>query len=332
MCTGLVEGVLGLPVASRLGGSVHFFIFDLVKILIVVSLMIFAVSYLRSYFHPRKAKALLERVQGPNAHLAAALLGIVTPFCSCSTVPIFIGFVEAGIPLGVTFSFLVTSPIVNEAAFAILIASFGWKIAVVYAAMGVCIGVGCGMLIARLKPEKYLEPDALSGAAYDRVGPAMKQRERLAFARRHLAGILLRIWPFLVAGIGVGAVIYGWVPDLSACCNIPPGDMDTAGYGPGTVLVARILTSDQPLSVLLAVLFGIPFYSSALGTIPVAEALIGKGVGLGTALAFMMAVTALSLPEMILLRKVMKPRLIVLFAGTAAAGILLVGLFFNLVI
>ncbi|NNJ70581.1 MAG: permease [Kiritimatiellales bacterium] len=310
LITKLVEGAFGMSVETQLGSSIHFFFYDVVKILILLSVMIFGISYLRSYFQPQKTKELLERIHGPKAHLAASLLGIITPFCSCSSVPIFIGFVEAGIPLGVTFSFLVTSPIVNEAAFAILLAAFGGKVAVTYAVMGVLIGVVSGMIIGRFNPEKYLEAEAFKGEGFNKIRPDMKQKERLAYAGEHTIDILKRIWIYLLIGIGIGAAIHGWAP----------GD-----------ILAKYAGSDNPLSVIIAVLCGIPLYSNALGTIPIAEALIGKGVGLGTALAFMMAVTALSLPEMVMLRKVMKPRLIGTFVATAAIGILLVGWMFNLI-
>jgi uncharacterized membrane protein YraQ (UPF0718 family) len=304
----LVEDVFGLSIETHLGSSVHFFLFDVVKILILLSLMIFVIAYLRSYFQPQKTKAMLERIHGIKAHIAAALLGIITPFCSCSSVPIFIGFVETGIPLGVTFSFLVTSPIVNEAAFAVLLASFGWKVAFTYAAMGVLIGVVSGVIIGKCKPEAHLEEDVFQGEAFNKLKPDMSQQERLAYATRHVADILKQIWLYLLIGIGIGAAIHGWAPEE---------------------ILAKHAGSDNPLSVVIAVLCGVPLYSNALGTIPIAEALIGKGVGIGTALAFMMAVTALSFPEMVLLRKVMKPRLIVIFVATATMGILLVGWMFN---
>ncbi|MEA2067695.1 MAG: permease [Verrucomicrobiota bacterium] len=287
----------------------HFFFYDVIKILILLSLMIFGISYLRSYFQPQKTKEMLERIRGTKAHVAASLLGIITPFCSCSSVPIFIGFVEAGIPLGVTFSFLITSPIVNEAAFVILLAAFGWKVAFTYAAMGVLIGVVSGMVIGRFSPEKHLEKEAFEGEAFNKLRPDMTQRERLAYAGEHTADILKRIWLYLLIGIAIGGAIHGWAPEE---------------------ILSKYAGSDNPLSVVIAVLCGVPLYSNALGTIPIAEALIGKGVGLGTALAFMMAVTALSVPEMVLLRKVMKPRLIATFVATATIGILLVGWMFNL--
>ena len=309
LVTALVEGGFGLDVESRLGGSVHFFFYDTVKILILLSGMIFVISYLRTYFQPAKTKVMLEKIHGPKAHIAASLLGIITPFCSCSSVPIFIGFIEAGIPLGVTFSFLVTSPIVNEAAFAVLWAAFGWKVAVTYAAMGVVIGVVSGMIIGRFKPENHLEPEVFSGEGFNKTKPDMSQKERMAFAGEHVWDILKKIWIYLLIGIGIGSAIHGWAPED---------------------ILAKYAGSDNPFSVVIAVLAGIPLYANAIGTIPIAEALIGKGVGLGTALAFMMSVTALSVPEMVLLRKVMKPRLIAIFVGTAAFGILLVGWMFNL--
>lgn len=309
LVTKFVEAVFKVSVESQLGSSVHFFFYDTIKILILLSLMIFIISYLRSYFQPQKTKALLERIHGPKAHFAASLMGIITPFCSCSSVPIFIGFIEAGIPLGVTFSFLVTSPIVNEAAFAILLASFGWKVAVTYVVMGVLIGVISGMVIGKFKPEKYLEEEVFKGDAFNKLRPDMKQKERLAYAAEHVVDILKRIWLYLLIGIAIGGAIHGWAPEE---------------------ILSKYAGSDNPFSVVIAVLCGIPLYSNALGTIPIAEALIGKGVGLGTALAFMMAVTALSVPEMVLLRKVMKPRLIAVFVMTATVGILIVGWMFNI--
>jgi uncharacterized membrane protein YraQ (UPF0718 family) len=305
----LVEGVFNIPVDSQLGSSIHFFFYDTVKILILLSLMIFIISYLRSYFQPQKTKAMLEKIHGIRAHIAASLLGIITPFCSCSSVPIFIGFIEAGIPLGITFSFLITSPIVNEAAFAILLASFGWKVAVTYAGMGIIIGVVSGIIIGKFNPEAYLEKETFAGNGFNKVRPDMSQKERFAYAGEHVVDILKRIWIYLLIGIAIGGAIHGWAPED---------------------ILSKYAGSDNPLSVVIAVLCGIPLYANALGTIPIAEALIGKGVGLGTALAFMMAVTALSVPEMVLLRKVMKPRLIVIFVATATIGILIVGWMFNL--
>lgn len=309
LITLFVEGVFKTPADSPLGSSLHFFFYDTIKILILLSMMIFIISYLRSWFQPQKAKEMLTHVKGVKANIAASLLGIVTPFCSCSSVPIFIGFVEAGIPLGITFSFLITSPIVNEAAFAILLASFGVKIALTYVVAGVTIGVVSGLIIGGVKPEAYLEAAAFNGEAFNKLKPEMKQKERLAYAAEQTGGIIRRVWIYLLIGIGIGAAIHGWAP---------------------ADFLAQYAGDDKPLSVLIAVVCGVPLYANALGTIPIAEALIGKGVGLGTALAFMMAVTALSVPEMVLLRNVMKPRLIAVFIATAAGGIIIVGLLFNL--
>ncbi|VGO17385.1 Putative two-component membrane permease complex subunit SMU_747c [Pontiella desulfatans] len=309
LMTLLVENGFHLSRETHVGESVHFFFYDTVKILILLSVMIFLISYLRTFFQPQKTKALLEKIHGPKAHVAASLMGIITPFCSCSSVPIFIGFIEAGIPLGVTFSFLVTSPIVNEAAFAVLWAAFGWKVAFTYAGMGVVIGVVSGMIIGRFKPEGHLEEEVFNGEGFNKTKPDMTQKERLAYAGEHVREIIKKVWIYLLVGIAIGAAIHGWAPEE---------------------ILAKYAGSDNPLSVVIAVLCGVPLYANALGTIPIAEALIGKGVGLGTALAFMMAVTALSVPEMVLLRKVMKPRLIAIFVATASIGILIVGWMFNL--
>lgn len=304
----MVEGWFGLAVESRLGGSLHFFFYDTIKILILLSVMIFSISYARSYFQPEKTKAMLEKIHGIRAHFAASLLGIITPFCSCSSVPIFIGFIEAGIPLGVTFSFLVTSPIVNEAAFVVLWAAFGWKVAATYMVMGVLIGVVSGLVIGRFDPKKHLNPELFDQEGFNKIRPDMNQKERLAFAAEHVRDIIKRIWIYLLIGIAIGGAIHGWAPEE---------------------ILAKYAGPGNPFAVFVAVLCGIPLYANAIGTIPIAEALIAKGVGMGTALAFMMAVTALSVPEMVLLRKVMQPRLIAVFVATAAIGILIVGFLFN---
>jgi hypothetical protein len=240
----------------------------------------------------------------------ASLLGIVTPFCSCSSVPIFIGFVEGGVPLGLTFSFLITSPIVNEAAFAILLAAFGWKIALIYVATGVVVGVVGGLIIDKLKMEKHVEEYVYEIQSVDSDPEEMNFKKRVSFAWQNTLSIIKRIWIFLLIGIGIGAAIHGWVP---------------------TDFLAKYAGPNNPFAVIVGVIAGIPLYSNALGTIPIAEALIGKGVGIGTALSFMMAVTALSLPEMILLRKVIKPKLITAFVIITGIGIILTGYLFNLI-
>lgn len=306
--TWFVERVWGFPVDSRVGSSLHFFFYDTIKIIILLALMIFAISYIRSYFPPERTKKILERFKGVKGNIMASLLGIVTPFCSCSSVPIFIGFIEAGIPLGVTFSFLITSPIVNEAAFAVLIASFGWKVALLYVITGVIIGVTGGIFIGRLRMEQEVEEYVYSIKSGEVELERLTFRERIDFALDNVRDIVKRVWLYLLIGIGVGALIHGWAP---------------------APLIAKYAGPDNPFAVFLVVVLGIPLYSNALGTIPIAEALIYKGVGIGTALAFMMAVTALSLPEMILLRKVIKPKLIAAFVAITGTGIILVGYFFN---
>ena len=308
LTTILVENIFGIEVKSALGGSIHFFIYDSIKIIILLSLMVFAISYIRSYFPPERTKKILEKFPGVTGNIMASLLGIVTPFCSCSSVPIFIGFVEAGIPLGVTFSFLITSPIVNEAAFAILLAAFGWKIALAYVITGVVVGIVGGIVIGAFHMESSVEDYIYKLQTQDIELGHQSQRERLVFARDNVRDIVKRIWLFLLIGIGLGAIIHGWAP----------AELLTKYAGP-----------DNPFAVLVAVVSGVPLYSNALGTIPIAEALIAKGVGIGTALSFMMATTAISMPEMILLRKAIKTRLIAMFLTVTAVGIVFVGYLFN---
>lgn len=304
----LVENVFGISMETQLGGSVHFFIYDTIKIIILLGIMIFIISYIRSYFSPEKTKKILEKFGGITGNIMASLLGIVTPFCSCSSVPLFIGFVEAEIPIGVTFSFLITSPIVNEAAFAILLASFGWKIAVVYVITGVVVGVIGGILIGSLHLEDQVEEYVYQIKMGDSEIEELDRKQRIDFAIQNVKDIIKRVWIYLLIGIGIGAVIHGWAPET---------------------ILSKYAGPNNPLAVIVAVIVAIPLYSNALGTIPIAEALIMKGVGIGTALAFMMATTALSLPEMILLRKVIKPKLIAVFVAITGVSIILVGYMFN---
>ncbi len=308
LVTQLVEVIFKMDASSGIGSSVHFFIYDVIKILILLSIMIFIISFIRSYFSPEKTKRILTHFGGAKANIMASTLGIVTPFCSCSSVPLFIGFVEAGIPLGVTFSFLITSPIVNEAAFAILLASFGWEIAVIYVITGVLVGIFGGLLIGKLKMEKYVEEYVWKMQMNATVELESSFKDRLNYAFEQVQTIIKKIWLFLLIGIGIGAAIHGWAPED---------------------LLVKFAGPNNPFAVVMAVILGIPLYSNALGTIPIAEALIYKGVGLGTALAFMMAVTALSFPEMVLLRKVIKLKLILTFVIITGTGIILVGLLFN---
>jgi len=304
----LVEKVFRLEMGTRLGESVHFFFYDVIKIVILLSIMIFLITYIRSYFPLEKTKKIIEKFGGFTAHVIASLLGIVTPFCSCSSVPLFIGFVEAGIPIGVTFSFLITSPIVNEAAFVVLLGAFGWKIAGLYVVTGVIVGIVGGVIIRFLKMEKQVEEYVYKMKAGSVAVETMNQKQRIDFAKDHVLEIVKNVWIYLLIGIGIGALIHGWAP---------------------ADLLAKYAGPNNPIAVIIGVLFGIPLYSNALGTIPIAEALINKGVGIGTALSFMMAVTALSLPAMILLRKVIKPKLIAAFVVITGIAIIIVGYIFN---
>ena len=310
LITLLVENVFNIPINTRLGGSIHFFFYDSIKILILLFIMIFLISYIRSYFSPEKTKKILSKFNGIKGNFLASLMGIVTPFCSCSSVPIFIGFVEAKVPLGLTFSFLITSPIINEAAFVILLSLFGWKISLLYVITGVLIGTFGGLIIGKLKMEKYLDPSISEIKVGELDNQVLTKKERLSFALENVKDIIKRIWIFLLIGIAIGAAIHGWVPED---------------------FLVKYAGENNPFAVLIGVLAGIPLYSNAIGTIPIAEALIQKGVGIGTALSFMMAVTALSFPELVLLKKVMKPKLIITFVVITGIGIVLTGYLFNYV-
>lgn len=304
----LLENWFAVDTATGLGAALHFFIYDIIKILMLLSTMIFLISYVRSYFPPDKIKKTIGHISGIKGHLFASILGVISPFCSCSTVPLFIGFVEAGIPLGVTFSFLITSPIVNEAAIILLVDSFGPKLAIVYVITGVIIGTTSGMIIGKLKMEKYVEPYVYEIHMAETEQEQLTQKQRLHFAATSVRDIVKRIWWFLVIGIGLGALIHGQVPDGA---------------------LAQYAGKDNPFAVFVGVAFGIPLYSNATGMIPVVGELMKKGVAIGTALAFMMATTALSLPEMLLLKKVIKTKLIAVFVAITGISILLVGLLFN---
>lgn len=298
---------------THLGEAVHFFIYDTPKVLLLLTLVVFVMGIVRSYFSPERTRALLAGRSEGVGNVLAALLGIVTPFCSCSAVPLFIGFVSAGVPLGVTFSFLVSAPMVNEIALALLFGLFGWKIALLYLALGLVVAIISGWVIGRLKMERYLEDWVLtvpkSEAAY--IGESSAWGERLAAGREAVRDIVGKVWPYILAGIAVGAGIHGYVPQD---------------------FMASIMGRDVWWAVPAAVLIGVPMYSNAAGIIPVVEALLAKGAALGTVLAFMMSVIALSLPEFIILRKVLKMRLIAVFAGVVASGILVVGYVFNAVL
>lgn len=308
LATWFAHDVLGLT-SGRLAAAVEFFIYDTVKVLLLLTLVVFAVGVVRSFFSPQRTRALLRGRRETTGNVMAAGLGVVTPFCSCSAVPLFIGFVEAGIPLGVTFSFLIAAPMVNEIALVLLYGLFGWEVAGLYLATGLVIAITAGWVMGRLKLERFVEDwvrevrmgDAAAQAALDWSG-------RVAYAWQAVKDVVGKVWPYVVAGIAVGALIHGYVPED---------------------FLAGVMGADAWWSVPLAVVLGIPMYSNAAGIIPIVEALLEKGAALGTVLAFMMAVIALSLPEMIILRKVLKPPLIAAFLGVVGVGIVLVGFLFN---
>jgi uncharacterized membrane protein YraQ (UPF0718 family) len=309
----LLFDVLGLDPLSRLGESIRFFVYDTTKILLLLSGVIFLVTVLRSYMSVERTRALLGGRREGLANVAAAGLGVATPFCSCSAVPVFIGFVSAGVPIGVTLSFLISSPLVNEVALVLLFGMFGWEIALLYMVAGLVIATVAGFVLGRMHAERWVEPFVFEtpagAAALATHRPTM--RERFEMAREEVGKIVRKVLPYLLVGIGVGAVIHGWLPE----------DFFERYAGPG-----------NPFAVPFAVLIGIPLYSNAAGVLPLVEALYAKGLGMGTLLAFMMAVVALSLPEVILLRRILKPRLIAVFVAVVAVGILFVGYLFNAVL
>lgn len=300
--------LLGLDPASRWGGSIQFFLYDVVKITVLLCVLIFGISYLQSYFPLERSKRILGRFHGIWANIIGALLGTVTPFCSCSSIPLFIGFTSAGLPLGVTFSFLISSPMVDLGSLVLLISIFGTKVAIVYVIMGLVIAVAGGTLIEKLHMEPYVEEFIRSAGNVDIDSPALTQKERLLYANDQVASTFKKVFPYILLGVGIGALIHNWIP----------GSWVTA-----------VLGSRNPLGVVLATVLGVPMYADIFGTIPVAEALLGKGALLGTVLAFMMAVTTLSLPSLIMLRKAVKPKLLGLFIGICIIGIILVGYLFN---
>jgi len=304
----LVEEVFGLDLASRLGGSLHFFIYDVIKILILLSALIFLISWIQSYFPPERTRRILGGMHGYKANLTGALLGTVTPFCSCSSIPLFIGFTSSGLPLAVTFSFLISSPLVDLASMILLASVFNWSIALAYVVVGIILAVVGGTLIGKAQMEQYVEAFVTQHKVLELPAEQLTLRDRLAYARDQVSEIAQRVWLYVLLGVGVGAAIHNWIPE----------DVITAAIG-----------QDHWWSVPLAALVGVPMYADIFGTLPIAEALVGKGVGIGTVLAFMMAVTALSLPSLIMLKKVVKAPLLALFFGIVIVGIMLIGYLFN---
>lgn len=304
----LVENVLNISMESKIGGSIWFFLYDTIKIFILLSVLIFTISYIQSYFPPEKTKRILGGIKGVKGNILGALLGTITPFCSCSSIPIFIGFTSAGLPLGVTFSFLISSPLVDLASIMILMSFFGAKIAFAYVIVGLVLAVVGGTLIDKFKLDRYVESYVTEMEDVESVEIELNRGERIDYSKEQVKEIIGRVWMYILIGVGIGALIHNWIPQE---------------------LIEKILGSNNPFSVVLATAVGIPMYADIFGTLPIAEALFGKGVGIGTVLSFMMAVTALSLPSMIMLSKVVKPKLLGIFIGIVSIGILIIGYGFN---
>lgn len=305
---GNMLSLFGLDVTSRIGGSVLFFLYDVTKITILLCFLIFLISYIQSYFPPERSKKIMARFHGVWANIIAALLGTVTPFCSCSSIPLFIGFTSAGLPLGVTFSFLISSPMVDLGSLVLLMSIFGWQVAVLYVILGLVIAVVGGTLIEKLHMEKYVEDFIKNASSVDIENTAQTQKDRLIFAKDQVVSTFKKVFPYILVGVGIGAVIHNWIPES---------------------WIEMVLGSNNPFGVVLTTLLGIPMYADIFGTIPIAEALLFKGAQLGTVLSFMMAVTTLSLPSMIMLRKAVKPKLLAAFIVICTVGIILVGYLFN---
>lgn len=300
---------LGFDMTSKLGGSLQFFIYDVIKITILLCVLIFIISYIQSYFPPERSKKILGHFNGLVANIMAALLGTVTPFCSCSSIPLFIGFTSAGLPLGVTFSFLISSPMVDLGSLILLTSIFGAKIALAYVVLGLIIAVIGGSLIEKMHMERYVEDFIKNASQVDINSPSLTLKDRVDFSKTQVNDTFKKVFPYILVGVGIGALIHNWIPQT---------------------WVENILGSKNPLGVVLATFIGAPMYADIFGAIPIAEALLSKGAQLGTVLAFMMAVTTLSLPSLIMLKKAVKPKLLFLFIGICTFGIIVVGYLFNI--
>ena len=303
-------GKIGIDVDSRMGGSIQFFLYDTIKIIILLCVLIYLISYIQSYFPPERSRQILGKFKGIGANITAALLGTVTPFCSCSSIPLFIGFTSAGLPIGVTFSFLISSPMVDLGSLILLMSIFGAKIAAIYVILGLIIAVVGGTVIDKMKMEDYIEEYIRKAGSVNVQSLKLTKYDRLKYASEQVTSTLKKVFPYILAGVGIGAVIHNWIPEY---------------------FIETVLGSKNIFSVILAVLVGTPMYADIFGTIPVAEALYAKGAELGTVLAFMMAVTTLSLPSLIMLRKALKPRLLGLFIGICVVGIIIAGYIFNFI-
>lgn len=300
--------VFGLDTANRWVGGIQFFIYDVVKITILLCLLIFIINYIQSYFPPERSKKILGRFHGIGANSIAALLGTVTPFCSCSSIPLFIGFTSAGLPLGITFSFLISSPMVDLGSLVLLMSIFGAKVAIIYVVVGLIIAVIGGTLIEKFHMEKYVEKFILNASSVDIESPDLTRKDRVVYAKEQMLSTFKKVFPYILLGVGIGAVIHNWIPEE---------------------WVATALGNNNPFGVILATLIGVPMYADIFGTIPIAEALFAKGAQLGVIVSFMMAVTTLSLPSIIMLRKAVKPKLLAIFIAICTIGIIIVGYLFN---
>ena len=298
----------GLDTANRWVGSLQFFIYDVIKITLLLCFLIFFISYIQSFFPPERSKKILSRFHGLGANTIAALLGTVTPFCSCSSVPLFIGFTSAGLPLGVTFSFLISSPMVDLGSLVLLTSIFGARIAVLYVILGLVVAILGGTLIEKMHMEPQIESFVLRAGNVDIESPDLTTRDRLSYSKEQMVSTFKKVFPYILIGVGIGAFIHNWIPEN---------------------WVVSLLGRDNPFGVLLATLLGLPFYADIFGTIPIAEALLSKGAQLGTVLSFMMSVTTLSIPSLVMLRKAVKPKLLALFVAICVIGIILVGYLFN---
>lgn len=305
---GSIVEACGLDPASKVGGSIQFFFYDVIKIMVLLGVLILIISYIQSYFPPERTKKILGRFHGIGANCIAALLGTVTPFCSCSSIPLFIGFTSAGLPLGVTFSFLISSPMVDLGSLVLLMSIFGWKVAIVYVVLGLVIAVAGGTLIEKLHLEEQVEEFIRNGHAIDVPQEELHFKDRMKYAWEQVVATAKKVAPYVLIGVGIGAFIHNWIPEE---------------------FIVKVLGDNNPFGVVLATIAGIPMYADIFGTIPIAEALLAKGALLGVVLSFMMAVTTLSLPSMIMLREAVKPKLLGIFVAICTVGIIVVGYFFN---
>ena len=307
---GSLLNACGLDTSGKLGGSLQFFIYDTIKIMILLGFLIFVITYIQSYFPPERTKEILGRFHGIGANCIAALLGTVTPFCSCSSIPLFMGFTSAGLPLGVTFSFLISSPMVDLGSHVLLMSIFGWKVAVIYVIAGLVIAVAGGTLIEKLHLEDQVEEFIRNGRSINTPQNELTKRDRMKYAWEQVLGTANKVMPYIIAGVGIGAIIHNWIP---------------------TEWIVKVLGAGNPFGVIIATICGIPMYADIFGCVPIAEALVAKGAKLGVVLAFMMGVITLSLPSMIMLKKAIKPKLLCIFIAICTVGIILVGYFFNLI-